>query len=83
MAFKKTSNNDVKFEVIENYGKLTEGDKAKEFRLVSWNGKEPKYDIRSWGKDEDGNEVAGKGITLSGEECEGLLMLLEKIAETD
>lgn len=81
MPFKKGSSNDIKFEVVENYGKLTEDNNAKELRLVSWNGREAKYDLRSWSKKEDGTEVAGKGITLTGEECEELLKLLQKIAE--
>lgn len=81
MAFKGSGGSNIKYEVIENYGELTDGDNAKELRLVSWNNREPKYDIRSWKKNEDGTETAGKGITLSGEECEGLLALLTKISK--
>ena len=35
---------------------------TKEINLVSWNGAEPKYDIRSWSP---GREKCGKGIALT------------------
>ena len=34
--------------------------------LVSWNGREPKYDLRDWSEN---HEKMGKGITLSEEEA--------------
>ena len=44
---------------------------TKEVNLVSWNGAEPKYDIRSWSP---GREKCGKGITLTKEEAKALFM---------
>ena len=43
---------------------------SKEINLVSWNGAEPKYDIRSWSP---GRERCGKGITLTREEAIALM----------
>lgn len=64
-------NNEIKFEIKEQIGVLAEksGGWKKELNLVSWNDKEPKYDIRDW--DED-HEKCGKGITLTQEELSKL-----------
>jgi hypothetical protein len=43
---------------------------------VSWNGNDPKYDLRSW---DDSHEKMGKGITLSEEEIKKLRDLLNSI----
>lgn len=76
MAINKTnkSDNEIKMEVIEKCGVIMErnGGYSLELRYVSWNGKDPKYDIRPWKTNDDGNEICGKGITLSGEELEKL-----------
>jgi hypothetical protein len=39
---------DIKFEIKENIGVLSEAAKgwSKELNLVSWNNKKPKYDLR-------------------------------------
>ena len=42
----------------------------KELNLISWNGREPKYDIRDWAPE---REKMGKGVTLSKEELESLM----------
>ena len=41
---------DIKFEIIKKIGVLSKTDKgwAKELNLISWNDREPKYDIREW-----------------------------------
>ena len=69
------------YKVIKDFGALgkeTEGKSVKRLRLVSWNGKAPKFDIRPWKTTEDG-EQCSKGITLSSEEIEHLYKLLQKI----
>lgn len=68
---------EIKFEIKETLGVLSEGSKGwqKELNLVSWNDREPKYDIREWSPD---HEKMGKGITLSKEE---LLALKELLAD--
>ena len=63
---------EVKFEIVEELCVLSETSKGwtKELNLVSWNGAEPVYDIRTWSP---GREKPGKGITLNKEEFEKLL----------
>ena len=56
---------------------LSTGDSGytKEINLISWNGKEPKYDIRSFSPN---REKCGKGITLNADEAAALLKALQK-----
>lgn len=65
----------IKFEIVEHIGVLSENAKGwkKELNLISWNEREPKYDIRDW--DEE-HEKMGKGVTLSKEEMEKLKELI-------
>ena len=62
---------EFKYEVVERIAVLSESSKGwtKELNLISWNDREPKYDIREWSP--DGSKM-GKGITLSDEEVAGL-----------
>ncbi|WP_164216019.1 YdbC family protein [Virgibacillus sp. YIM 98842] len=57
----------LKYEIIKTVGTLSESPKGwtKELNLISWNEREPKYDIRDWSPD---HEKMGKGITLTEEE---------------
>lgn len=65
---------DIKYEIVETLAVLSESKSGwtKELNLVSWNGREPKYDLRDWAP---GKEKMGKGVTLSKDE-------LEKLKET-
>ncbi len=69
---------DIKFEIVKKIGVLSKSNSgwAKELNLVSWNEREPKYDIREWSPD---GEKMGKGATLSKEELVALKELLNKI----
>ena len=69
---------DIKFEIKETVGILSESLKGwtKELNLVSWNNREPKYDIREWSPD---HEKMGKGVTLSAEELRKLRDLLNEL----
>ncbi|MBD5086663.1 MAG: hypothetical protein HDT29_02975 [Clostridiales bacterium] len=69
---------EFKYEVIETYGSLSESSKGwrKDIKLISWNQKEAKYDIREWSPD---GEKMGKGVTLSKEEIINLRDLLNKL----
>lgn len=69
---------DIKFEIVETIGVLSESAKGwkKELNLISWNGREPKYDLRDWS---DNHEKMGKGVTLSKEEVASLKSLLSNI----
>lgn len=71
---------DIKFEIKEELGVLSESNKGwkKELNLVSWNGAEPKYDLRDWAPE---HEKMGKGITLTAEEAEALYKILAKLEQ--
>ena len=65
---------EIKYEIVEKIGVLSTIDKgwSKELNLVSWNDREPKYDLRDWNENHD---KMGKGITLTRDE-------LNKLKET-
>ncbi len=67
---------DFSFELMERFGILSEGKGGwtVELTAVSWGGRPPKYDIRSWSPD---HQKMGKGITLSAEELSALKKILE------
>lgn len=66
---------ELKFEITERIGVLPENAKGwtKELNKVSWNEREPKYDLREWNPD---HSRMGKGITLTDEEVETLKAIL-------
>lgn len=64
-----------KFEIINNIGVIsTNNSWTKELNRVSWNGNEPKYDIRDWSEN---HEKMGKGITLTEEELRNLKKIID------
>lgn len=69
---------EIKYEIKETLGALSENSKgwSKELNLISWNDREPKYDIRDWAP---GHEKMGKGVTLSTEELKNLRDLLNRL----
>lgn len=58
---------EIKYEIREKLGAISESAKgwSKELNLISWNDKEPKYDLREW---DPSHEKMGKGVTLTKEE---------------
>lgn len=66
------------YTIVDELGVLSTSSKGwnKEVNLISWNGREPKYDIRDWSPD---HEKMGKGVTLSEEEVKALKELLTKM----
>ena len=69
---------DIKFEIIQKIGVLSTTSKgwSKQLNLISWNEREPKYDIREWSPD---GQTMGKGVTLTKEELVGLRELLDSL----
>ena len=69
---------EISFAIIETLGVLSTSSKGwtKELNLISWNGREPKYDLREWSPEHD---KMGKGVTLSKEELDALKDILEKL----
>lgn len=65
---------EFKYEIIETIAVLSEGTKGwkKELNLISWNDRDPVYDIRDWSED---HKKMGKGSTLT-------LSELKKLKET-
>ena len=68
---------EIQYEIVKEIAVLSTGDSGytKEINLISWNGKEPKYDIRSFSPN---REKCGKGITLNADEAAALLKALQK-----
>lgn len=73
-------NQELKFEIINQIGVISTSVSGwnVELNRVSWNGNEPKYDVRSWSPD---HTKMGKGITFSEEELVALSELLAKEVE--
>jgi len=69
---------EIKYEIVKNIGVLSRSASgwSKEINLISWNDREPKYDLRDWSAD---HQKMGKGVTLSAEELSALKELLNRI----
>ena len=69
---------DFNYKIIEQLGVLSESEKGwkKEVNLISWNDREPKYDIRDWSEKK---KKMGKGITLSSEELKKLVEISKSL----
>ncbi len=66
---------DINYEIIKEVGTLSTNPTGweKKLKLISWLGREAKYDIRDWAPD---GEKMGKGITLTADELKALKELL-------
>lgn len=69
---------DIKYEIVKKIGILSTSASgwAKELNLISWNDREPKYDLRDWSA--DGSKM-GKGVTLTKDELSALKALLNSM----
>ena len=69
---------EFKYEIVEQIGVLSENSNgwSREVNFISWNARDPKYDIRDWAP---GNEKMGKGISLSKEEAKALKEILNNL----
>ena len=70
---------ELKYEVVKTFGVLSESPSGwtKELNLVSWNDREPKYDIREWAPE---HTKMGKGVTMTGDE---IILLRDLLNEVD
>ena len=68
---------DITYDILKNYGTLSEEKSGwkKELNLVSWNGRNAKFDLRDWAP---GHEKMGKGVTFTREEAVQLVELLNR-----
>lgn len=69
---------EFKYEIVEKIAVLSQAPNGweRELNLISWNDREPKYDIRDWSP--DGSKM-GKGISLSRDEIAILKGILEEL----
>lgn len=69
---------EFKYEITERIAVLSENPNGweRQLNLVSWNDREPKYDIRDWAPD---GKKMGKGISLSHDELSILKSVLEEL----
>lgn len=68
---------EIKYNIIETVAVLSESPKGwtKELNYMSWNGRDPKYDIRDWAPEKT---KMGKGVTLTEEELGQLKTVLQE-----
>lgn len=64
------------YDVISDLGRI--GEQGKSLKIIKWGTGQPKFDFRTWRKDEDGNLLPGKGITFTKEEGRELAQMLCK-----
>lgn len=71
---------DFSFEVVKHLAELSRNkNTSKELNLVSFNGGEPKYDLRNWQNPDGEDAKMFKGITLTKDELIKLRDALNKI----
>ena len=73
------SKNEFSFEITEELGVIWESDKGGiqiEVNMISYNGDEPKLDIRKWSYNRNDERVMQKGIALSDEAVNELAKIL-------
>ena len=69
---------DFSFSIEKQIGVIShvKGGWQVELNLVSWGGREAKYDIRSWSPD---HQKMGKGITMTQEELKTLAQIINSM----
>ncbi len=69
---------EFKYEITERIAVLSENPNgwSRQLNMVSWNEREPKYDIRDWAPD---SKKMGKGISLTHDELTVLKGILEEL----
>ena len=75
---KKMTEKAITCEIVRQIAVLSENERGytKEINLVSWNGGEPKYDIRNW---HPGRVRSGKGIALTRDEIMNLMEAMREV----
>ena len=69
---------EFKYEITERIAVLGTNPKGweKQLNMISWNDRDPKYDIRDWSP--DGSKM-GKGVSMTAEELSVLKGILEEL----
>ena len=73
---------DITFKITKELGVISETSKGwtRELNMVSWNDREPKYDIRDWSPD---HTRMSKGVSFTEEEMIKLVELFNERNEED
>lgn len=73
---------EITFEITKELGVISETSKGwtRELNMVSWNDREPKFDIRDWSPD---HTRMSKGVSLTEEEMQKLVELFNSRDEED
>lgn len=73
---------ELKFEITEHIGIVGENARgwSRELNMVSWNDREPKYDLRDWSPD---HTKMGKGLTMTADELVALKEILDELGLDD
>ncbi|MCR5208507.1 MAG: hypothetical protein K6C14_08540 [Eubacterium sp.] len=69
---------EIKYEITEHLGVISETARGwtREVNLISWNGREPKVDVRDWSPEHD---KMSKGLTFTKEELQELAKIAAKL----
>ena len=67
-----------KYQIYKHIGNISNPNNGwiKELNFISWNDREPVYDIRTWSPD---HEKMGKGVTISAAEAKVLRDMLNAL----
>lgn len=70
---------EITYKITEELGVLSESPSGwtRQINMVSWNDREPKYDLRDWAPE---HEKMSKGISLTAEEVIALRDILNKLS---
>lgn len=68
---------ELKYEIVNSIGVVSElsGGWKMELNRISWNGGDPKYDLRGWAPE---HTKAGKGVTLSETDLRSLKKIIDE-----
>lgn len=68
------------YDVIRHIGTFFKKDNySKELNIVSWNGRQPVYDIRGWRVNAEGEKHPLKGLSMSKDDLIALKLLLSDL----
>lgn len=77
MTMNSSADREISYQIVEQIGVISTYSTGwnKELNLVSWNGGQPKYDIRDWDPD---HEHMSRGVTLHEKEMRQIFDLMKR-----
>ena len=72
----KEKSNEITFEIVEHIGDISLASSGwkRELNMVSWNGNDARYDLRSWSPD---HGKCSRGVSFCAEEMQIIAKLLK------